>query len=109
MSNSAPARQYLNEKVTPVLLEGMKILARDRPENPLQFLGQFLLDANANQQKQKEIVNQPEPQQETPKADADMSTPTMAEQVQTSFSNPASTPLTQTSSPSSNPGKNSAS
>lgn len=30
MSNSAPARQYLNEKVTPVLLEGMKILARDR-------------------------------------------------------------------------------
>ena len=64
-SHGAPARRYLNEKVTGVLLEGMKRLAADqyvrwagsvdcgqeafinvflyRPENPLQVLGEFLM------------------------------------------------------------------
>ncbi|KAM0799240.1 hypothetical protein BDR22DRAFT_855877 [Usnea florida] len=42
-SHGAPARRYLNEKVTGVLLEGMKRLAADQPENPLQVLGEFLL------------------------------------------------------------------
>ena len=70
-SHGAPARRYLNEKVTGVLLEGMKRLAADRyvvcvfldemrslgflgviclygsvtarPEDPLRVLGEFLL------------------------------------------------------------------
>ncbi|KAK9471763.1 Dpy-30 motif-domain-containing protein [Dipodascopsis tothii] len=39
----APTRRYLNEQVTPVLLEGMRMLARERPENPLEVLGQYLI------------------------------------------------------------------
>ncbi|KAK6513747.1 COMPASS (complex proteins associated with Set1p) component [Arthrobotrys conoides] len=39
----APVRQYLNEFVTPYLLEGMKIIARDQPANPLEALGRYLI------------------------------------------------------------------
>ncbi|KAK0515742.1 hypothetical protein JMJ35_001776 [Cladonia borealis] len=42
-SHGAPARRYLNEKVTGVLLEGLKRLAADQPEEPLRVLGEFLL------------------------------------------------------------------
>jgi COMPASS component SDC1 len=42
-AHGAPARRYLNEKVTPVLLEGMKRLAMEQPEDPLRVLGEFLL------------------------------------------------------------------
>jgi len=41
--NGAPTRRYLNEKVTGVLLEGMKELARNQPEDPLRVLGEFLI------------------------------------------------------------------
>ncbi|KAH7328848.1 hypothetical protein B0I35DRAFT_404151 [Stachybotrys elegans] len=36
-------RQYLNTKVTGVLLEGMKQLAKDQPNDPLRVLGEYLL------------------------------------------------------------------
>ncbi|KAJ5416410.1 hypothetical protein N7491_011312 [Penicillium cf. griseofulvum] len=39
----APARVYLNEKVVPYLLDGMKSVAREQPANPLRVLGEFLL------------------------------------------------------------------
>ncbi|EPS34208.1 Set1 complex component sdc1 [Penicillium oxalicum] len=45
----APARVYLNEKIVPYLLEGMKTVTRDQPPNPLQVLGEFLI------QKSKEV------------------------------------------------------
>ncbi|RDA84207.1 hypothetical protein CP532_0281 [Ophiocordyceps camponoti-leonardi (nom. inval.)] len=38
-----PIRRYLNTKVTAVLLEGMKQLAKDRPQDPLRVLGEFLI------------------------------------------------------------------
>ncbi|RDA90138.1 hypothetical protein CP533_0761 [Ophiocordyceps camponoti-saundersi (nom. inval.)] len=38
-----PTRRYLNTKVTAALLEGMKQLAKDRPQDPLRVLGEFLL------------------------------------------------------------------
>lgn len=60
--HGAPARQYLNAKVTATLLEGMKQLAKEqcvysrlvlliiqhidffnRPSDPLRVLGEFLL------------------------------------------------------------------
>ena len=69
-SHGAPARRYLNEKVTGVLLEGMKRLASEqwvlsvqfgkgerltmiqyRPEKPLQVLGEFLLQRSAEIEK----------------------------------------------------------
>ncbi|MCJ1352474.1 MAG: hypothetical protein MMC33_002458 [Icmadophila ericetorum] len=41
--HGAQARRYLNEKVTGVLLEGMKRLAVEQPEDPLRVLGEYLL------------------------------------------------------------------
>jgi COMPASS component SDC1 len=35
-------RIYLNQKVTPHLLEGMKYLAVHEPEKPLKWLAEFL-------------------------------------------------------------------
>ncbi|KAJ5317351.1 hypothetical protein PENANT_c034G07945 [Penicillium antarcticum] len=39
----APARVYLNEKIVPHLLEGMKSVATEQPVDPLRVLGEFLL------------------------------------------------------------------
>ncbi|KAK2590345.1 COMPASS (complex proteins associated with Set1p) component [Conoideocrella luteorostrata] len=48
MPSEAPAhgdstRRYLNTKVTGVLLEGMKKLAKDQPNDPLRSLGEYLI------------------------------------------------------------------
>ena len=40
--HGGPTRQYLNQNVTPHLLEAMKYLAAYEPEKPLQWLSQFL-------------------------------------------------------------------
>ncbi|KAF2772014.1 hypothetical protein EJ03DRAFT_348827 [Teratosphaeria nubilosa] len=40
--HGGPTRQYLNMNVTPHLLEGMKWLAANEPEKPLQWLADFL-------------------------------------------------------------------
>ncbi|OJD12582.1 hypothetical protein AJ78_06843 [Emergomyces pasteurianus Ep9510] len=45
----APARVYMNEKIVPYLLEGMKTLAKEQPSNPLRALGEYLI------QKSKEV------------------------------------------------------
>ncbi|KAH7267044.1 uncharacterized protein BKA55DRAFT_684310 [Fusarium redolens] len=42
-------RRYLNTKVTGVLLEGVKQLAKDKPNDPLRVLGEYLI------QKSKEL------------------------------------------------------
>ncbi|KAG5940728.1 hypothetical protein E4U59_002270 [Claviceps monticola] len=42
-----PTRQYLNTKVTGVLLEGMKQLAMAQPQDPLRFLGEYLIQKSA--------------------------------------------------------------
>ncbi|KAL9093758.1 MAG: hypothetical protein Q9159_000059 [Coniocarpon cinnabarinum] len=42
-AHGSPTRRYINQKVTPALLEGMKILAVREPERPLEWLGEFLL------------------------------------------------------------------
>ncbi|RMJ25812.1 COMPASS complex subunit Sdc1 [Aspergillus sp. HF37] len=39
----APIRTYLNERIVPYLLEGMKTVAKDQPSNPLRMLGEFLI------------------------------------------------------------------
>ncbi|KAL2153883.1 hypothetical protein VTH82DRAFT_2559 [Thermothelomyces myriococcoides] len=41
--HGAPVRQYINSKITGVLLEGMKIVAREQPKDPLRVLGEYLL------------------------------------------------------------------
>ncbi|KAL2799026.1 hypothetical protein BJX66DRAFT_294585 [Aspergillus keveii] len=39
----APARVYMNEKIVPYLLEGMKNVTKEQPSNPLRVLGEFLI------------------------------------------------------------------
>ncbi|KAG1442287.1 hypothetical protein G6F56_011129 [Rhizopus delemar] len=46
-----PPRVYLDKTVVPTLLEGMKLLATERPSDPLAFLGQFLLNRSSEKQK----------------------------------------------------------
>ncbi|QSL64714.1 hypothetical protein MERGE_002016 [Pneumocystis wakefieldiae] len=41
--STVPIRVYLNENITPALLEGMKMIARERPPNPLEVLGEYLI------------------------------------------------------------------
>ncbi|KAJ6781691.1 hypothetical protein PWT90_07480 [Aphanocladium album] len=43
------SRRYLNTKVTGALLEGMKMLAKEQPDDPLRVLGEYLI------QKSREI------------------------------------------------------
>ncbi|XP_052863987.1 protein dpy-30 homolog [Anopheles cruzii] len=40
---SLPTRQYLDQTVNPILLQGLKLLAKERPPEPLQYLANFLL------------------------------------------------------------------
>jgi len=41
--HGAPTRQYLNSKVTGPLMDGMKLLAKEQPKDPLRALGEYLL------------------------------------------------------------------
>jgi protein dpy-30 len=40
---SLPIRAYLDQTVVPVLLQGMSVLAKERPPNPIEYLGTYLL------------------------------------------------------------------
>jgi COMPASS component SDC1 len=40
--HGSPTRVYLNQRVTPHLLEAMKHLATAEPEKPLKWLSEFL-------------------------------------------------------------------
>jgi len=41
--NSLSIRSYLDQNVVPVLLQGMAEVAKERPENPIEFLANYLL------------------------------------------------------------------
>lgn len=41
--SNIPTKQYLDQTVAPILLEGMKALAKERPADPLGFLASYLL------------------------------------------------------------------
>ncbi|KAK6329556.1 protein dpy-30 homolog [Coregonus clupeaformis] len=40
---SLPTRAYLDQTVVPVLLQGLSVLAKERPRNPIEFLAAHLL------------------------------------------------------------------
>jgi len=42
--NSLTTRAYLEQTVVPVVMQGMAELAKERPENPLEFLGNYILN-----------------------------------------------------------------
>lgn len=43
------ARHYLEDTVVAVLTQGLKVLVRERPENPVDFLAMYLLKNNPRQ------------------------------------------------------------
>ncbi|XP_071162837.1 protein dpy-30 homolog [Mytilus edulis] len=45
---SLPTRAYLDQTVVPILLNGMSVLAKERPPNAIEFLAAYLLK-NKNQ------------------------------------------------------------
>lgn len=53
-------RQYLNKNLTEHLLEGLRKVAKEKPEDPLTELGQFLLQ-RAAEMKKEECSNQDGP------------------------------------------------
>ncbi|CAG8443840.1 10282_t:CDS:2 [Ambispora gerdemannii] len=44
MDSAVPVREYLDKTVVPNLLEGMRILVIERPNNPCEFLGRYLIE-----------------------------------------------------------------
>ncbi|KAK2156846.1 hypothetical protein LSH36_204g10055 [Paralvinella palmiformis] len=40
---SLPTRAYLDRTVVPILLQGMSVLAKERPPNPVEYLAAYLL------------------------------------------------------------------
>lgn len=52
---SLPTRQYLDQTVVPILLQGLSYLAKERPADPVAALGNFLL-----KQKSSTSNNNPE-------------------------------------------------
>eukprot|EP00056_Hartaetosiga_gracilis_P016065 m.3707 g.3707 ORF g.3707 m.3707 type:complete len:102 (+) comp3711_c0_seq1:162-467(+) len=43
LNPSFPTRDYLDSSVVPVLLEGLVALSKERPPNPVEWLGTYLL------------------------------------------------------------------
>lgn len=42
---SLPLRAYFDQSLVPAIVEGMKIIAKERPSNPVEYLGLYLLNA----------------------------------------------------------------
>lgn len=41
--NNLPIRAYLDKTVIPLVLQGMAEVAKERPENPIKYLADFLM------------------------------------------------------------------
>ena len=51
--NALSIREYYQDSLTPVLLEGLKEIGVQRPENPIEFLGNYLLKHSKGGDKKK--------------------------------------------------------
>jgi len=47
---SLPTKQYLDQTVAPVLLQGLQILAKERPADPISYLAAYLLKHRCNEE-----------------------------------------------------------
>lgn len=41
--STIPTKQYIDQTVAPLLLEGLKALAKERPSDPIGYLADYLL------------------------------------------------------------------
>lgn len=44
LNRGAPARRYLLKNLAPTVLDGLRQVNKIRPEDPIKWLGQYLLD-----------------------------------------------------------------
>ena len=44
---SIPIKQYIDQTVAPILLEGIKALAKERPPDPIGYLADYLMKHKA--------------------------------------------------------------
>ncbi|CAG8444497.1 8066_t:CDS:2 [Funneliformis caledonium] len=58
--SSTAVRDYLNKTVVPNLLSGMKKMVRERPQNPCEFLGRYLIEHCEHDHNLKEENNNTE-------------------------------------------------
>ncbi|WKY11691.1 hypothetical protein Q1695_003342 [Nippostrongylus brasiliensis] len=54
---AVPTRQYLDQTVVPILLQALGALAKERPENPIDFLINFLIKEKERYQPSTENVS----------------------------------------------------
>ncbi|KAJ6649720.1 Daxx-like protein [Pseudolycoriella hygida] len=47
---SLPTKQYLDQTVAPILLQGLQTLAKERPPDPISFLAAYLLKHKGNEE-----------------------------------------------------------
>lgn len=45
---SLPTKQYLDQTVAPILLQGLQTLAKERPADPVAYLAAYLLKHKGN-------------------------------------------------------------
>ena len=43
MNPNLPIRQYLDKHIMPSLLEALEKMTHDKPEDPIQYIGEYLL------------------------------------------------------------------
>ncbi|KAI8902602.1 Dpy-30 motif-domain-containing protein, partial [Globomyces pollinis-pini] len=43
-----PLQAYLDQSLIPSLIDGLKLIAKERPPNPVEYLGIFLLKNSKN-------------------------------------------------------------
>lgn len=48
--NQLPVRTYLDETVVPVMMQALAAVSRERPEDPVDFVAQYLLRHNPRRQ-----------------------------------------------------------
>lgn len=59
--STIPTKQYIDQTVAPILLEGLKSLAKERPSDPVGYLADYLLKHKANNgEQQREEPNESE-------------------------------------------------
>lgn len=47
---SLPTKQYLDQTVAPILLQGLQNLAKERPADPVGYLAAYLLKHKGNEE-----------------------------------------------------------
>jgi len=59
-----PVRSYLDQTVVPLLLQGMAVLVKERPDNPVEYLAAYLLQNNPQRDSSADGGNEEEEEEQ---------------------------------------------